>query len=253
MLRIEGLQAAYKNEKSTIQAFGPLNLDIKAGEICAIIGPSGCGKSTLLHVLGGIHRQFEGTVELKGEPLNPVHHTIGFIPQHFGLLPWKTVMENCLLPYIIRKKAIGQQETDKAAEILDELGMTGLEKRFPNALSGGQKQRVAVARAFIMNPDLLLMDEPFSALDSLKREEVQALFLSIWRQFKTTTLFVTHSLEEAVFMGKRIIVLSDSPGRIAEVIDNPVFGLKDEEKRESGEFLAMTSRIRDIVKKGWHQ
>jgi NitT/TauT family transport system ATP-binding protein len=162
-------------------------------------------------------------------------------------------MENCLLPYIIRKKAIGKQEMDKAEEILNELGMTGLENRFPNALSGGQKQRVAVARAFIMNPDMLLMDEPFSALDSLKREEVQAHFLSMWRQFKTTTLFVTHSLEEAVFMGKKIIVLTDCPGRIAEVIDNPVFDLKDEEKRESREFQVMTSRIRDIVKKGWSQ
>jgi NitT/TauT family transport system ATP-binding protein len=124
-----------------------------------------------------------------------------------------------------------------------------LQDRYPNQLSGGQKQRVSIARAFIMNPDLLLMDEPFSALDALTREEAQELFIDIWNKYKPTTIFVTHSIEEAVYMGKKIIILSHCPGAIVEVIDNPLFNT--ENLRENEEYLKLSSHIRSIIKKGW--
>lgn len=133
--------------------------------------------------------------------------------------------------------------------ILNKLSINSLKHRFPNELSGGQKQRVAIARAFILNPDLLLMDEPFSALDALTREEAQELFIDIWNKYKTTTVFVTHSIEEALYMGKKIIIMSQGPGTIVEVIDNPLFNT--ENLRQSEDYLKLSTHIRSIIKKGW--
>jgi ABC-type nitrate/sulfonate/bicarbonate transport system ATPase subunit len=203
----------------------------------------------LLHVLSGIIKDYRGQVQLNSEAINPKKHNIGFIPQNFGLLPWKNVQKNCLLSLRIKGKAIDSTTNERIEYILNKLSIQSLKDRYPNELSGGQKQRVAIARAFIMNPDLLLMDEPFSALDALTREEAQELFIDIWNQYKTTTVFVTHSIEEAIYMGKKIIIMSHCPGTIVEIIDNPLFNT--ENLRENEDYLKLSANLRSIIKNGW--
>ena len=251
MLAIENLQVSYSTKQNSVEALGPLGFHIDQGEIYAIIGPSGCGKSTLLHVLSGIHKDFHGKVTLDGQTINPKQVDIGFIPQHFGLLAWKNVKENCLLSLQIKKKEITAEIEKRISYVIKRLDLEPLMERYPNELSGGQKQRVAIARAFIMNPKVLLMDEPFSALDSLTREEAQELFVDIWNQYKVTTLFVTHSIEEAIYMGKKIILMSQCPGKIIEIMDNPLFN--QEKLREKREFLELSTQLRKVIQKGWKQ
>lgn len=250
MLKISHLTVEYRSAKQQVEALGPIDMEIQEGEIYVVIGPSGCGKSTLLHVLSGIIKEYQGEVYLRGARLHPKSHHIGFIPQNFGLLPWKNVKNNCELSLKIKGKKLGDYQKRMEA-ILQRLSIHTLLERYPNELSGGQKQRVAIARAFIMKPDLLLMDEPFSALDALTREEAQRLFLDLWNQYRTTTVLVTHSIEEAIYMGKKILILSHSPGRIVEVIDNPLFNKED--LRHQAEYMELSTHIRNTIKEGWKQ
>lgn len=249
MLNINNLTVNYKSNNQIINALGPINMTIAEGDIYAIIGPSGCGKSTLLNVLSGIIKSSTGDVLLNDKSLNPKTHNIGLIPQNFGLLPWKSVQKNCLLSLKIKGVKVDSSLTEKIDHIQTKLGINELKDRYPNELSGGQKQRVAIARAFIMNPDILLMDEPFSALDALTREEAQELFINIWNQYKITTLFITHNIEEAIYMGKKIVIMSHCPGTIVEIIDNPLFNT--ENLREDERYLKLSSYLRSIIKRGW--
>lgn len=249
MLEINDLAVSYTSQENTVNALGPISMEIESGDIIAIIGPSGCGKSTLLHVLSGIIKGYSGQATLNGVRLNPKVHDIGFIPQNFGLLPWKNVEKNCLLSLKIKKKVIDRELKEKIDYIMNKLNISELKDRYPKELSGGQKQRAAIARAFIMNPDLLLMDEPFSALDALTREEAQELFIDVWNQYRPTTIFVTHSIEEAIYIGKKIVIMSQCPGTVVEAIDNPLFNTED--LRQNEEYLKLSSHIRNIIKKGW--
>jgi NitT/TauT family transport system ATP-binding protein len=249
MLNIENLSVSYKSNRNNIYALGPITMKIEDGDIIAIIGPSGCGKSTFLHVLSGIIKDHSGQVILNGATLNPKIHDIGFIPQNFGLLPWRNIEKNCLLSLKIKRKPITEDLKKRIDYIINKLNIADLMDRYPRELSGGQKQRTAIARAFIMNPDLLLMDEPFSALDALTREEAQELFIDVWNQYKPTTVFVTHSIEEAIYMGKKIVIMSHCPGTIVEIIDNTLFNT--EGLRQNEEYLKLSSHIRNIVKEGW--
>lgn len=247
MLQINELSVSYQSKQHAIHALGPINLSIEEGDIYAVIGPSGCGKSTLLHVLSGVIAKYSGQVFLRGEKLSAKAHSIGFIPQNYGLLPWRNVEQNCLLSLHIKKINMDSRIKERIGYILEKLDIASLLHRYPNELSGGQSQRAAIARSFIMNPDILLMDEPFSALDALTREEAQELFISIWNQYKVTTIFVTHSIEEAIYMGKKIVIMSDSPGTIVEVIDNPLFNT--ENLRENEDCLKLSKHIRNIISK----
>jgi ABC-type nitrate/sulfonate/bicarbonate transport system ATPase subunit len=249
MVEIKNLAVSYNSKRSFTHALGPINLSIDKGDIYAIIGPSGCGKSTLLKVLSGIINKYEGHVLLQGKNLNPKIHNIGIIPQGFGLLQWKTVMDNCLTPLKIKGVAIDNTTIKNIDYIMKKLDIETLKHRYPNELSGGQRQRAAIARAFIMNPDILLMDEPFSALDALTREDAQQLFINMWNQYKTTTVFVTHSIDEAIYMGKKIIIMSKTPGTIVEIIDNPLFNI--ENLRENHDYIKLSTYIRNIIKRGW--
>lgn len=250
MIQIKNLSVFYESKKEKVKALGPISIDIESEDICAIIGPSGCGKTTLLNVLSGIVKEYEGQVFLNSEKLNPHIHNISLIPQNFGLLPWKTVQENCILPLKIKKVNVNSKEIiEKMDLMMKRLDIHGLKYRYPNELSGGQKQRVSIVRSFLMNPDLLLMDEPFSALDAIIREEAQSLFLEIWNENKSNTFFVTHSIDEALYMGKKIIVISNTPGTIIEVIDNKLFNNKDYKNHPS--YSKMFSYIKDLVKSGW--
>ena len=167
MIQVNHLSVSYKSKNKEVKALENINFTADSHDICAIIGPSGCGKSTLLNVLSGIIKEYEGQVLLNGEELNPHLHKIGFIPQNFGLLPWKTVEENCLLSFKIKREKVTNETLNKMNEMMKTLNIDALNKRYPSELSGGQKQRVSMVRSFLMQPDLLLMDEAFSALDAI--------------------------------------------------------------------------------------
>ncbi|MDF2676267.1 MAG: nitrate/sulfonate/bicarbonate transporter ATP-binding protein [Bacillota bacterium] len=230
MLSIENVSISYKAKKEKYIVIDDLSLRINKGEALIILGPSGCGKSTLINALAGTIHVDSGIINFivndKNESLNPKKHKIGIIPQNFGLLPWKTVRENCMLPIKIRNKNVDIKEN--SIEIIDKiynsLGIINLLDRFPKELSGGQAQRVAIARAFIQKPDLLLMDEPFSALDEITREEARELFLKIWKLNQTSTILVTHSIEEALYLGNRIIVMGKHMGEFKYEMENSYFG-----------------------------
>lgn len=248
MLKIKNLKVSYKSKSGLVEALGPLNMEMAQGDICAIIGPSGCGKSTLLKVLGGVLSNFAGEVTIEGEPLNAKVHSLGLIPQGFGLLPWKTIEENCTLGLKI-KDTLNKESLSRLDSMMKLLNIDALRNRYPSEISGGQKQRAAIARAFIMNPQVLLMDEAFSALDAITREEAQELFLNIWSKYKTTTVVVTHSIDEAIYMGKKIVIMGSCPGNIIKIIENPLFNMSN--MRERKEYGELFSEIKEIIKGSW--
>ncbi|MFD3158339.1 ABC transporter ATP-binding protein [Haloimpatiens sp. FM7330] len=219
MIKIDNLTVNYKNTK----AVENINLNIKKGEICTIIGKSGSGKSTILKVLAGINTEYEGKVCIDGNELNPKIQCVGFVPQNYGLIYWKTIEQNILLSSKIKH---GKKNIDKELyrELIKELNLERHLKLYPKNLSGGEKQRAAIARAFLLKPSLLLMDEPFSALDVLTREEAQKIFLRVWKEHKVTSMLVTHDIKEAIYLGQKIIIMSSSPGKIEKIIENKLFG-----------------------------
>lgn len=219
-LEIKNLKVVYEGERqNALKAIDGIDLELCKGQIASVVGPSGCGKSTLLKVLSGIIDNYEGQVSLQGQPIDAKKNRIGFIPQNYGLINWKTVKENILLSSKIKD---GRKNIDWALydTLLRKLDITDLENKYPAYLSGGQQQRVSIARALLLKPNILLMDEPFSALDVMTRQEAQEVFLSIWREHKVTTIIVTHDIEEATRLGQKIIVLSQGPGRILDIIDH---------------------------------
>jgi len=245
MIKINNLNVSYKNAEKSIRVIENANLTIKKGEICAVIGPSGCGKSTLLKVLAGIIVDYTGEVIIDGKKADPKIHRIGFIPQNYGLVKWKTVEENIFLSTKVKdgKKNIDMGFYEK---ILKELKLKDFTQRYPSQLSGGQMQRVSMARALLLKPNLLLMDESFSALDAMTREEVQELFLEVWEEHKVTTILVTHDIKEAIYLAKDIAVISKSPGTIVKVIQNSMFGRKNVDTNI--EHINMNSKLRGILK-----
>ena len=241
MIRVSNLSAYYDTATGRSMALEDMNLCVPKGGTCAIIGPSGCGKSTLLRILAGIASNYEGEVSIEGAPVNPKSLSIGFIPQNYGLLPWKTVRDNIRLSWKVKHPESLVPEGEET--ILARLGIgEELLERFPRELSGGQQQRASLARAFLLQPDVLLMDEPFSALDAITREEMQEVFFELWRAQAVTTVIVTHYVEEALYLGQTVVVLSSAPGHVLSVTENPFFARRD----DSGEYAAQKARLR-----GW--
>lgn len=226
MITVKDLQVSYGE---TI-ALSNFSLAIKQGEIYSLIGPSGCGKSTLLKVLCGIQTKYTGTLTSQDRAIKPSDIGIGYVPQHYGLLDWKTIRENIYLPFRIDHSKV--QNDSEIEDIIHSLEIQDLLDRYPIQLSGGQKQRVALARAFVSSPKLLLMDEPFSSLDTFTAHEAQKIFLKLWEKHRVTTLFITHNVHEAIAIGTRIVLMSKSPGRIVESLDNKYFNtIGDEENK----------------------
>jgi NitT/TauT family transport system ATP-binding protein len=205
-----------------------------------VVGPSGCGKSTLLSLIAGLLAPTGGSLKVAGAPPRPNRPGTALILQDYGLLPWKTVRQNAALGLQIRRLP-----ADAADRALREVGLADLANRWPHQLSGGQRQRVAIARALALDPDLLLMDEPFSALDELTREEMQELLLQIHRRRQTSLVIVTHSIAEAVFLGRQILVLSPRPGRLVRRFENEAVG-----DRRSPVFHQMMNAVRDALAEG---
>lgn len=238
MIQIENLFVQYDK----LNILEDINLDLSNGSVCAVIGPSGCGKSTLLNVLAGLNRQYQGNVLINGVKPSPKKQVIGFIPQNYGLLPWLKVKENIMLGLTIKHKGALLPK-----DLITTLGLDKLLNRYPKELSGGQQQRVSLARAFALNADLLLMDEPFSALDAITREEMQDVFINLWQKQNVTTILVTHYVEEALYLGQKIIVMTTNPGKIYKIIDNPLFA--DKNFRERAEFIQLSKQLRTYLKK----
>jgi len=248
MIHVQNLCVKYPIPDGEQRILDDISMEVPAGTTCAVIGPSGCGKSTLLKVLAGIITEYDGAVSMDGQPILPAKQRIGFIPQNYGLLPWKTVRENIYLGLKI-KGSQKQAPADEFHAMLRQLGIDGLEERYPRELSGGQQQRAGLARSFLLRPDVLLMDEPFSALDAITREEMQDVFLALWQEYQVTTVLVTHYVEEALYLGQKIVILSSNPGHICEVLDNPLFGSGD--IRQQPEFFQMGLELRNLIKRGW--
>lgn len=228
MLNIENISIQYKSKQENKQVIDRLSFQLESGEALAILGQSGCGKSTLINALSGTLPANQGSIYFKSKDqtmeLNPKIHRIGLIPQNCGLLPWKTVKDNCRLALKLRKNKIDFSMNQEMNLIYQSLNIVDILNKYPRELSGGQVQRAAIARAFIMKPDLLLMDEPFSALDAITREEARELFLRMWGQQKPTTILVTHSIEEALYLGSKIFVMDVQNGQFKFKMDNPYFG-----------------------------
>lgn len=218
MIHVERLSFTYGKSGGGKPVLEDIDLSIAKGERVAIIGPSGCGKTTLLYILAGLVSPTSGAVWVDSEPVRPRRQQTALILQEYGLLPWKTVRQNVALGLQIRRQDRRYTE-EKVNEILEELGLGELGGTYPSRLSGGQKQRVAVARALALEPDLLLMDEPFSALDALSREQLQNEFLLLGLRRQITLVLVTHSISEAVFLGAKVIILSPQPGRIEAIVE----------------------------------
>lgn len=241
MISVSNVSKVY--EDGTVALKG-VSFEVDRGESCSIIGPSGCGKSTLLLIMAGLLKPTEGSVKINGEIVKKPMRDVSLILQDYGLFPWKTVYDNIALG--LRIRGVDKKNEKKIVnELIEKLGLKGFERHYPKQLSGGMKQRVAIARALAVNPKILLMDEPFSSLDALTGENLQNFLLKLWNETKMTIVLVTHSIEEAVFLGRKIVVLTPRPGRVKAVIDNPSAG--DEDYRFTEEFFEKCREVRRVV------
>ncbi len=245
MIAIEDLAVAYQRQKQEHNALQNVSLTVPQGTVCAVIGPSGCGKSTLLKVVAGLIKDYTGTVRINGGDVSPKNLRIGFMPQNYGLLPWQTVAENIRLACRI-KDGWTEEKAAKMTALCQKLGLTDLLNRYPQELSGGQQQRVSLARVFLLEPDILLMDEPFSALDAITREEMQDVFRDLWEEAGITTMLVTHYVEEALYLGQQIVLMSGSPGTVAEVMENRWQGSR--QWKTTTEFFAKSQELKEKIK-----
>lgn len=216
LLRVEHLSVCFHRQP----VLSDISFSLPVGDIITIVGASGCGKSTLLNVIGGIITDYRGNVTFADVPVSKTVR--GYMPQNLGLMGWKKVRDNIFISRDINK-VIGVSDSE-ATDIIDELGIGDLLDRYPSELSGGQRQRVALARLFVSNPDILMMDEPFSALDTITADMSRELFLRLWQKRRTTTIFTTHNLHEAVLLGQHIMIMGKNPGRVLQVVDNRMFG-----------------------------
>ena len=242
---IRGVGKTYRSRRGDVAALSGLDLGIREGEFVSVLGPSGCGKSTLLRCLAGLDYVTAGEITVGGRPHDGPPDGLGVVFQRDVLLDWRTVLDNVLLPIEVRHLDPGEWK-DKARKLLALLGLTGFEDRHPWELSGGMRQRVSICRALLMNPSLLLMDEPFGALDAMTRDELNLELQRVWMGDAKTVFFVTHSIPEAVFLGDRVVVMSPSPGRIVEIVDVNLPRPRDLDIRETPEFGVMVRHIRSL-------
>ncbi len=232
-------------------ALQDIDLDIVQGEFVSLIGPSGCGKSTLLRIVGDLIAPTTGSVEVNGKPAHQARldRDYGMVFQAPVLFDWRTVEANVRLPLEIMGTP-GAEQRQRAQEKLDLVGLTDFVRHYPHQLSGGMQQRVAIARALVFEPALLLMDEPFGALDEMTRERLNTEVLKIWARTGTTVLFVTHSIPEAVFLSTRVVVMSARPGRISDVVDIDLPQPRNEMTRESDRYFELVTQVREALHGG---
>ena len=220
MIRLDGVGQVFDGREGQVTALEKIDLHVRDGEFVTLIGRSGCGKSTLLRLIAGLLRPTSGSVQVAGDPVTGPRRDVSFMFQRPALLPWRSVLSNVMLPVEIDGGDRGRAAyRDRAHELLELVGLQGFERRLPHELSGGMQQRVSLCRSLIRNPQVMLMDEPFSALDALTRTELSEELQRIKMELSTTIVFVTHSIEEAVVLADRVVVLTPRPGRMREVVD----------------------------------
>lgn len=224
-----------------------VDLSIRKGEFITLVGPSGSGKSVLLDIIGGLTQATGGNVQLDRRRITRPDPKTGYVFQQYALFPWRTALAN--IEYALEVRGVAKAErTATARHLLALFGLAGFEDRFPNQLSGGMQQRVAIARALASNPEVLLMDEPFAALDQQTRELLQGELLRIWGKINTTVIFVTHSIDEAIFLADRVVVMTARPGAVKEIIDIDLPRPRDGDIRASAEFNLYRARVWDVLR-----
>ena len=248
-VRIENVAKIYETRGEPITALSECSLDMRPGEFVSVVGPSGCGKSTLLLMVAGLISKSAGTITIGDRPVTRPYTDLGIVFQEPVLLDWRKVLGNVLLQVELRKGMDKKRYIARAKELLDLVGLTGFEDRYPYELSGGMRQRVSICRALLHDPPLLLMDEPFGALDALTRDQLNLDLQQIWMGSGKTVMFVTHSISEAVFLSDRVAVFSARPGRVVEVLEIDLPRPRHLSIRETPEFGQYAGEIRRVFSK----
>lgn len=245
LLSVKHVSLEYRTEQRTVRATHDVSFDVFRGDRFVLLGPSGCGKSSLLKAVAGFIAPRAGSIAMQGQPIHKPGPDRVVVFQEFDQLPpWKTVLENVMFPLLASKRLDKQAARERARHWIAKVGLAGFEDAHPHTLSGGMKQRVAIARALAMQPEVLLMDEPFAALDALTRRKMQEELSRLWEELRFTLVFVTHSIEEALVVGNRILLLSPHPGRVRAELNSHQFGLHS---AGSVEFQAASSRIHGLL------
>lgn len=247
MIVLDGATRVFASrDGDDVTALDDVSLEIERNAFVCLVGPSGCGKSTLLRLVGGLTPTTRGHISIDGTGVTEPRADTGIVFQSPTLLPWATVLDNVLFPLKMMRR-LGPSSRDRAMALLSLVGLTGFEGKYPRELSGGMQQRAGICRALVHDPDILLMDEPFGALDALTREELTLELMRIWSEQPKTILFVTHSIPEAVLLGDRVAVMSPRPGRIVEIVEVKLPRPRDFDMEAHHEFQSCTHRIRSII------
>jgi NitT/TauT family transport system ATP-binding protein len=231
-----------------VQALDRFSVDVQRGELLCILGPSGCGKTTLLWAMSGLHALTGGQILLDGQPIRGPHpRDIGMIFQDANLLPWRNLLQNIEFPFEIKRTSV---DRDRIRSLLEATGLAGFERAYPRELSGGMQQRASIVRALGQDPSVLLMDEPFGALDAFTRDEMNLLLLKLWGESGKTIVFVTHNIAEAIFLADRVVVMTPRPGRLARVFGVDLPRPRKIEMTFDPRFIALIQEIKAIVESG---
>ncbi|MCA1452987.1 ABC transporter ATP-binding protein [Bradyrhizobium sp. BRP22] len=246
-VRLRAVSKIYETESGeTVHALSNINLDVRSGEFLSVIGASGCGKTTLLRIIAGLEGGYDGELSLRGDSASQVRRNVGIVFQDSNLLPWRNILQNVLLPaQVLRLDR--RASIERAHELIELVGLKGFEHKYPYELSGGMRQRISIARALVHDPAVLLMDEPFGALDALTREVMNVEVLKIWEATNKTVFMITHSISEAVFMGDRVVVMSPRPGRVVAEVDIALPRPRNIETLSGEAFAAYTGQLRRLL------
>ncbi|NET09360.1 MAG: ABC transporter ATP-binding protein [Merismopedia sp. SIO2A8] len=246
-VQVENVSMVFRQKKKSVHVLENVNLSIEPGELVCLLGPSGCGKSTLLNLIAGFIQPSDGGIFVDRKQVRKPGADRGFVFQQYSLLPWKTTFEN--VEFGLKIKGISKFERkDRVEEYLNLVGLYKYRHAYPNQLSGGMQQRASIVRALVNSPSVLLMDEPFAALDAQTRHMMQELLLDIWDRLKTTVIFVTHDIEEAVFLGDRIFVMGVQPGRIKAALDIPLVRPRHVDDMLTPEFSQLNRQVFDLIR-----
>lgn len=244
-LSMSGISKTYGTGSTAVAALDNISIDIDESDFVSVVGPSGCGKTTLLWIIAGLQRATQGDLFLDDQVLDGPNPHIGMMFQEANLLPWKTVRQNVELPFEIRKQSIPQERIDM---LLERVGLSEFSESMPRELSGGMQQRAAIVRALAPDPDVLLMDEPFGALDAFTRDEMNMLIEEIWMETGKTVILITHSIEEAVFLSNKVHVLSARPGRLERTVNVPFERKRTFDLIRTQPFFEMVNEIKAVIR-----
>ena len=246
LLKVDSLKKNFQDREGEIVALGNISFSVHQREFICVIGPSGCGKSTLIRIIAGLEKQTSGSILLDSKPIDSPSSDRGMVFQNYTLFPWLTIKKNIMFG-LIMSKTDRQEANTKAMDWLELVGLSEFSDLYPHQLSGGMKQRVAIARALATRPRILLMDEPFGALDAQTRAQMQSYLLQIWESIDITIIFITHDLEEAIYLADRIFVLGSSSNQLQEIVEIPVSRPRKPDQFLSSEFLATKKHLEDLI------